>query len=86
MPAAFDIEDNVPVPTWEPHPDKWAVYPLNKMKVGQSIFIPTPANDRVAHHRARSNASAYMTKAKNEFGWLYTLRSVEGGLRVWRIG
>lgn len=85
-PAAFAIEDNVPVPTAIRRGGKGGnVYPFEQLAVGQSFFVPaSDAKPNPAKSLASTVSSAtkrYADSDKRKF----IVRSVEGGARVWRI-
>jgi hypothetical protein len=68
----FAIEKGVPIPL----PKKAGKYPWRTMEVGDSFFV---AN--VGHKDFATNAS----QARKRTGFKFTLRKVEGGVRIWRI-
>ena len=76
------IEKGVPLPVnrlvREP------LYPFDDMSVGDSFFVPEEntverfrLHGKLAQHKGRSEAK------KN--GAVFTIRSVTGGVRVWRL-
>lgn len=85
----FVIEDNVPIPdtvyTRKPRP---LVYPLNKLEVGQSFFIPANSStDDMALYRRR--ITVRISQIKNKIGLDYKFKTAadfeNNGVRVWRI-
>lgn len=66
----FKIEKNVPLRS----PRK--VYPWGKMAVGDSFFVPEVKVTSVT-------SSATLAGAR--MGMKFTCRSVDGGVRIWRI-
>jgi hypothetical protein len=51
------------------------------MSIGDSFFVKT--NDRKDHQRALSSMN---TKSKNKgLNHKYSIRTVEGGFRIWRV-
>lgn len=85
----FVIEDNVPIPdtvhTRKPRP---LVYPLNKLEVGQSFFIPANSStDDMALYRRR--ITVRISQMKNKIGLDYKFKTAadfeNNGVRVWRI-
>lgn len=75
----YKIESGVPLPP--PHPEP--KYPLRKMAVGQSFFVPASKAARNAPKSIHAQAR-YIRHACA--GFQVTVRKVKGGLRVWRIG
>ena len=74
MSGLFAIEKGVPVP---PHgKGKTAKYPWADMCVGDSFFVPGVKINTLASSKAQA---AKKHNAK------YAMRSVDGGVRVWRI-
>lgn len=72
------IDKNVPIPP-RPHRNGGAgrrgIYPWFVMEVGDSFFTDRHTSDVSA---------AYPRKLIIE-GWKFTLRTVDGGTRVWRV-
>jgi hypothetical protein len=68
--ASIGIESNIPLP---PASKK---YPFGQMKVGDSFFVPdtTPA--------LVSGSRSYWTR---KTGAKYAARTVDGGVRFWRV-
>jgi hypothetical protein len=71
----YKIEKNIPVP---PRRGKFK-YPLGQMKIGDSFFV----KQEDSNNGQIRFASSYF--AKRNKGYLFTVRKVEGGFRVWRI-
>lgn len=70
----IEINKGLPVP-----PDTRGMkrkYPFDKMEVGDSFFVPDKTSD------CMSQCIAY---AKKRLGFSFTRRTVDGGVRVWRI-
>lgn len=74
MSSEFKVEKGIPVPAFK---DAYK-YPFSNMKVGDSFFVPM--NDPIC--RKVSYASfQYGKRHKQKF----KIRSVDGGVRCWRI-
>jgi len=69
----FKIEKNVPAPI-KRHPS--TIYPYGEMEVGDSFFAPEEMKTRL-----RTAATVFKRKTGRNF----TIRQVEGGIRVWRV-
>ena len=69
----FEIEKNVPVPVTE----KNRKYPINKLEVGESFFIPDVKLPKMY------NAISYHKFKYPDTN--FKCRSMDGGVRVWRI-
>ena len=70
MATEFLIEKNIPIP------DKRAwKYPWKEMEVGDSIFIKGKSINALTATGLR-----YLKKD----GWDFAMRTVDGGVRVWR--
>lgn len=72
------VEKGVPIPT--ARRVIASVYPFDKMEIGDSFFVAT--NNKKG--RNSSIASAAYLHAK-QLGRKFTTRTVEGGMRVWRL-
>ena len=58
-------------------------YPWGEMQVGDSFFVPKPPGMTLAQLQIRVNGSS--SPAGKRLGMSYTVRQVEGGVRVWRV-
>jgi len=75
----YKIDKNVPIPIG---PKAIRRYPLREMEIGDSFFVPDedmPRGKNVIH----SAISVYAARSKD--GWKFKSRSVDGGVRVWRV-
>jgi hypothetical protein len=71
----YTIEKGIPIP-----PIKQAsTYPFNTMEVDDSFLVETDREDIV--ESARSAAQWHAQK----YGKKFVTRTVEGGLRIWRV-
>jgi hypothetical protein len=71
----FKIEKKIPI-TRTVTPGAPAKYPWRVMQVGDSFFVPNIKSPTLA---GSSNAAAKRLNMK------FTVRAVEGGVRVWRV-
>jgi hypothetical protein len=69
-PHEFKIEKGVPMPKRR---GRLSLYPFGKMSVGDSIFLPKIRN------------ASNLTQRFRKKGWKFSARTVNGGVRVWRI-
>lgn len=75
---AIEIETGLEIPMPKKRGTYTPKYPFRAMKVGDSFFVPTDAPTKM--HNNLSNC------AKNQLGpKSVAIRTVEGGVRVWRI-
>ena len=65
----FKIEDGIPIP--KPRQQ----YPWLKMRVGQSFFVPG----------GKTKSLGSIDYARKKTGFKFTARTVEGGVRIWRV-
>ena len=72
--SPWHIESNVPVPD-----TKNASYPFAEMKVGESVFF----ENMDGHQRHRVSSAAYAVGNRKK--WKFSCRTVDGGLRIWRV-
>lgn len=70
----MEIEKNIPTP---PGVQGTKKYPFDKMEVGDSIFIKGQTSVGKAANAARVYANGRQMK--------FSSRSVDGGVRIWRI-
>lgn len=88
--SQFVLEDNVPIPNLRSRAKKPVPYPLDKMEIGQSFFVPV--EDKTADlAKVRATFSTKITHAKKALGIMdrlfYTgVDPEQFGLRVWRRG
>jgi hypothetical protein len=95
----YAIESGIPVPSVR-HASRVQIYPFPRMKIGDSFLVPGTAemvfaktvnrNDLTAAQRkARAKYSTVMSAAckfaRHHKEYKFCARSVEGGVRVWRI-
>lgn len=73
----YELEDDVPLPPKAAQER----YPWSQMEVGQSFMVESD-DPKKAMERVRGAASNRARK----HGETFALRTVEGGVRVWRIG
>lgn len=75
QPKDIKIEKGIAIPpktvTGRPR-----IYPFDELKVGESFFVKDKAPEDISACRAL---------AQKRTGSVYVLRSVKGGVRVWRI-
>lgn len=81
MNTNFQIEKNVPMPEGRGRP---SAYPWAEMQVNDSFFIEVDAASKTEVQN-RTSASARMYRQKVGNGFKVATRSVDGGLRVWRV-
>lgn len=82
----FAIEKGIPRPSGYNPRGGGPTYPFEKMVVGDSFFVP--AKDEIDLHvmakRLRSAAAdSRLPWTKN--GEKYSVRKLDGGIRVWRV-
>lgn len=88
--SQFVLEDNVPIPNLRSRAKKPVPYPLDKMEIGQSFFVPV--EDKNADlAKVRATFSTKITHAKKALGLtdrvFHTgIDPEQFGLRVWRRG
>ncbi len=70
----IEIDRNVPMPA-KPHAGgRPSIYPWAELEIGDSFFVPD---------KKSSNCGAWM--AGKLLGRKFSARTVDGGVRVWRI-
>lgn len=78
----YRIESAIPIPTR----DCRSKYPLDRLLPGDSFFVPTEPGCTVQRVRTRvAVAVNQFKKTGGAPGRTFTLRIVDGGVRVWRI-
>lgn len=79
---SFQIEKNVPLPDGT---SARATYPFASMKRGDSFFVPAKAREELSKMRNRISAAVAQWSRRHGRKITFTVRSVDGGVRVWRI-
>jgi hypothetical protein len=82
----YQIDTDIPLPA-RTNPNAGAtpsVYPLADMLVGDSFFVPCDSVT-IADRRRVSAATAGFTRRRKDSGIKFSIRTVDGGLRVWRV-
>ncbi len=75
----FKIERDIPIPL-----TLIERMPLEEMEVGDSFFVATPSDKNQNQIRASVSSAAGNYVEKHNTGMRFTVRGVEGGVRVWR--
>jgi len=73
----YKIEKDIPIPESE------MTYPFGKMKKGDSFFIKCVDDDLLKMRNIIANHSRNFRHSSTK-DWLFTVRKVKGGVRVWR--
>lgn len=73
--SEFKIDKGVPVPKPRRPPRK-SKYPIAAMKPGDSFLVPG---------YTFRNVSSMTSYAQKRFGGRYVMRTVDGGVRIWRV-
>lgn len=73
----LEIEKNIPMPAKK----NWDEYPLGELRVTDSFFIKR--GDHKDARRVRSFITGY--KYRRGAGKDFMVRTVSGGVRVWRV-
>jgi len=76
----FNVEHGVPIPQRRNAPKR---YPFRDMEIGDSFFVPL--NGEKSSKVFARIAGAAIRDARSRGGIKYAVRSVEGGVRVWRV-
>jgi hypothetical protein len=73
---AYKVENSFPVPDFSGGPGRPSKYPWKSMAVGDSFFVPG---------KLVENMSPLANYQERKNGVKFTCRTVDGGVRVWRI-
>ena len=75
----FVVEKGIPVAMWA----RQGKYPWHEMEVGDSFMVPglTENKTPTGAYKVTAAVAYFNSKHKQKF----TARTVEGGMRVWRI-
>ena len=79
----YPIDKNIPIPSERSNRLSHSC-PFDEMKVGDSFFIDLPV-DKIEARRLRTTFSAMACAQRKKNGHRFTSRSIDGGLRIWRI-
>lgn len=69
----MDLEQGIPIPK----KTRSAIYPFNRMEIGQSVFFADETTDSKPYRAAKAFESRR--------GWKFVIRCTDGGLRIWRV-
>jgi hypothetical protein len=75
----FKVESGIPMPT-PTYGGGANVYPWNDMGIGDSFFVATDGSKR-----ANSRVGSAASQRSRRVGHRFAVRTVEGGVRVWRV-
>ncbi len=78
MGPEFKIEKDIPIPL-----RLREQMPLDEMEVGDSFFVATPEDK--TQTQLRNQVGSTVTPYATRTGKHFTIRNVDGGVRVWRI-
>lgn len=82
MPRKVTIESGIPIPPCLGKGAK-AKYPWGEMNVGNSFFEPLNGRSPASVMSVLQNCKTHFVK-RHKSKFKFTIRTVEGGLRVWR--
>jgi hypothetical protein len=68
----YEIEKNVALP---PEPNTLGIYPWRELEIGDSFFVKD---------KKKNNISNMASQAGKRMARKFTIRAMEGGIRVWR--
>ena len=71
------VEDGVPMPDLHQGAGRPRIYPFADMKVGQSVFVDGGKLRGKEHGAARKHGQRH--------GKRFAVRTVDGGIRIWRV-
>ena len=74
--SEFKIDKGVPMPKLRGGPGRNPIYPLGDMEVGDSFLVPG---------EKRSSLRSAIQMYGKRYGKRFSLRTVDGGQRVWRL-
>lgn len=77
----FKIESAIPIPPKKGRPGigDHKKYPFDTLGVGESFFVTVPDT------KAKTALSAQVAYWGKKLGWTFTRRTMDGGVRIWRI-
>lgn len=84
MSELFQIEKGIPIPKYKETKETPSRYPLSKMEVGDSFKIPCLNQDRKTL-QTNMETLAFRWTGRNGLSWRFVARSVDFGVRVWRV-
>ena len=80
---AYKIDKGIPLCAPRAQSNK---YPLDEMEVGDSFFVPHPDAKKARQNALARNAGQYRKPPKHTpFQRHFVTRTVEGGVRIWRV-
>ncbi len=69
----IQIDKNIPIPKGR---SSYARYPWRELQVGDSFFVL---------NKVAAGISGYFAPLRRKYGLRFTSRSVDGGVRIWRV-
>lgn len=78
----FKIEKNVKMDQWR---ERIRKYPFKEMDIGDSFLFPCSESEREKHTARYTIYAAIGYFKKKNSGYKFSVRSVDGGFRVWRV-
>lgn len=77
----YAIEKNIPVPSGDSR-GRPNLYPWSQMEVGDSFAVPVSTEDKASKRRRLASGARRYAKGRDI---KFTVRTLPGLLRVWRI-
>lgn len=75
--SLFPIEKGIPLPERRPRREASRQYPWSSLEIGHSFFIPAPMTTL--------KLSSSLAYRHQNLGPRYVARTIDGGVRVWRV-
>ena len=72
----YTIEKGIPIPPKHKREKGKLTYPYDDMEIGDSVLIPD---------KRQGTLQSSIRQAHFRTGYMFTMRTVKGGVRVWRI-
>ncbi len=82
MPCKVKIESGIPIPLCQGKGNR-SKYPWGDMNIGDSFFEPLNGRDPKSVMSILQNCKTHFVKSRKS-KFKFTIRTAEGGLRVWR--
>lgn len=84
----FQIEKAIPLPAVEAGQGRPPKYPFAQLEVGDSFFVPAEVKEGDTQEQAVARLRGRMDSNKRQgqklTGFTLAVRTVEGGVRIWR--
>jgi len=81
----FEVENGIEIPAPKRGRGRPPKYPWAEMEIGDSFFVEAQEGRSIENQQRSLSASGRSYGVRKHVGMKFRTRTVEGGVRVWRI-